>query len=122
MYSFMHKCKSVRDLIITLYFSTVSECDVSSQTTLLDYLRVYLGLHGTKYMCREGGCGACIVSVNRPSARPYSVNSVCNLWSFLDHVSEADIRRCAEYSTTLINLCPMILGINIAASSGLSVY
>ncbi|XP_023950417.2 uncharacterized protein LOC112054759 [Bicyclus anynana] len=37
-------------------------CDVSSTTTLLDYLRKTLNLRGTKYMCLEGGCGACIVS------------------------------------------------------------
>ncbi|XP_061376981.1 uncharacterized protein LOC133318771, partial [Danaus plexippus] len=37
--------------------------EVSSTTTLLDYIRTTLELRGTKYMCLEGGCGACIVSV-----------------------------------------------------------
>ncbi|KAJ8719955.1 hypothetical protein PYW07_011998 [Mythimna separata] len=53
----------------------VSECDVSSHTTLLDYVRLYIGLYGTKYMCREGGCGACIVSVQRPPDKPYAINA-----------------------------------------------
>ncbi|KAJ8719323.1 hypothetical protein PYW08_011498 [Mythimna loreyi] len=53
----------------------VSECDVSSNTTLLDYVRLCIGLHGTKYMCREGGCGACIVTVQRPPGKPYAVNA-----------------------------------------------
>ncbi|XP_022827043.1 xanthine dehydrogenase-like [Spodoptera litura] len=50
-------------------------CEVSSDVTLLDYLRLYAGLRGTKYMCREGGCGACIVSVHQPAGTPYAVNS-----------------------------------------------
>nr|XP_049700113.1 uncharacterized protein LOC110380991 isoform X1 [Helicoverpa armigera] len=49
--------------------------DVSSHVTLLDYLRDRLGLRGTKYMCREGGCGACVVSAHSPSAVPCAINS-----------------------------------------------
>ncbi|XP_047028071.1 indole-3-acetaldehyde oxidase-like [Helicoverpa zea] len=37
--------------------------EVSPQTSLNDYIRNYLQLHGTKAMCYEGGCGACVVSV-----------------------------------------------------------
>ncbi|KOB66580.1 Aldehyde oxidase 2 [Operophtera brumata] len=39
--------------------------EVSPVTSLNDYLRNYLQLHGTKAMCHEGGCGACVVSVAR---------------------------------------------------------
>ncbi|XP_052742306.1 uncharacterized protein LOC112054761 [Bicyclus anynana] len=50
--------------------------DVSSTTTLLEYLRTRLELRGTKYMCLEGGCGACIVSVVKcPGLNPEAVNS-----------------------------------------------
>ncbi|XP_045773781.1 xanthine dehydrogenase 1-like [Maniola jurtina] len=50
--------------------------DVSSTTTLLEYLRRDLGLHGTKYMCLEGGCGACIVSATKSHGEaPQGVNS-----------------------------------------------
>ncbi|CAB3227927.1 unnamed protein product [Arctia plantaginis] len=50
-------------------------CEVSSFVTLLDYIRNDLDLKGTKYMCREAGCGACIVNVKYPIARSYAVNS-----------------------------------------------
>ncbi|KAL0829108.1 hypothetical protein ABMA28_003962 [Loxostege sticticalis] len=50
--------------------------EVSSDTMLLDYLRRYLELRGTKFMCREGGCGACIVTaVKNPGEQPVAVNS-----------------------------------------------
>ncbi|KAG8287672.1 hypothetical protein J6590_031786 [Homalodisca vitripennis] len=32
-------------------------------TTLLQYIRDVAQLKGTKYMCREGGCGSCIVNL-----------------------------------------------------------
>ncbi|KAJ8719321.1 hypothetical protein PYW08_011496 [Mythimna loreyi] len=50
-------------------------CNVSSDVMLVDYIRLNTELQGTKYMCREGGCGACIVSVRRDSGKPYAINS-----------------------------------------------
>ncbi|XP_026741831.1 xanthine dehydrogenase 1-like [Trichoplusia ni] len=50
-------------------------CEVSSDVTLLDYVRDEIGLKGTKYMCREAGCGACVLSVRRGDTPSYSVNS-----------------------------------------------
>nr|QIA97582.1 aldehyde oxidase 3 [Ostrinia furnacalis] len=49
-------------------------------TTLSAYIRYALALPGTKAMCREGGCGACVVAVRarrQPSGRVelFSVNS-----------------------------------------------
>ncbi|XP_026741696.1 probable aldehyde oxidase 4 [Trichoplusia ni] len=50
-------------------------CEVSSDVTLLDYVRDKIGLKGTKYMCREAGCGACVLSVRRGDTPSYGVNS-----------------------------------------------
>ncbi|CAB3227915.1 unnamed protein product [Arctia plantaginis] len=49
--------------------------EVSSCVTLLDYVREKLELRGTKYLCRQAGCGACIVSARRPNSQPYAINS-----------------------------------------------
>ncbi|XP_013161894.1 PREDICTED: xanthine dehydrogenase-like [Papilio xuthus] len=56
------------------FYSVGSE--VNTDVTLLDYLRRRLRLIGTKYMCREAGCGACIVTaVRAPDTPPTAVNS-----------------------------------------------
>ncbi|XP_047028407.1 xanthine dehydrogenase-like [Helicoverpa zea] len=51
------------------------DSDVSSDVMLVDYLRNRIGLHGTKYMCREGGCGACTVAVHHSTDKQYAINS-----------------------------------------------
>lgn len=38
--------------------------DVPDNTSLLDALRVYLNLTGSKYGCGEGACGACKVLID----------------------------------------------------------
>ncbi|XP_073946531.1 uncharacterized protein [Choristoneura fumiferana] len=49
--------------------------EVSSDVSLLDYLRIGIELRGTKYMCREGGCGTCVVAAARDGRAPSAVNS-----------------------------------------------
>nr|XP_034832958.1 probable aldehyde oxidase 4 [Maniola hyperantus] len=69
--------------------------EVSSTTTLLEFLRTRLELRGTKYMCLEGGCGVCMVSlIKAPGALPEAVNSClvsvtsCQGWEIttIEHV------------------------------------
>ncbi|XP_064073213.1 xanthine dehydrogenase-like [Vanessa tameamea] len=51
-------------------------CEVDSDTTLLDYLRETLKLCGTKYMCLEGGCGACMITATKNNKDvPQAINS-----------------------------------------------
>lgn len=59
----------------------VSPSIVPIDTTLNTFIRSYARLTGTKFMCLEGGCGACIVNItglktalNEP--RSIAVNSV----------------------------------------------
>lgn len=64
----------------TFFFDSVGP-DVDSDVSLNDYLRERLNLRGTKFMCKEGGCGVCIVSVTAPDIhsglpKTFSVNSV----------------------------------------------
>lgn len=57
---------------------------MDSDVSLNDYVREVLNLRGTKYMCKEGGCGACVVSIcaKDPSGHPrtFSVNSVSSIY------------------------------------------
>ncbi|PZC72656.1 hypothetical protein B5X24_HaOG210767 [Helicoverpa armigera] len=51
--------------------------DISSDVMLLDYLRSRLQLRGTKYMCREGGCGACMVTASKSLGAPHAAVNSC---------------------------------------------
>ncbi|CAH1997051.1 unnamed protein product [Acanthoscelides obtectus] len=44
---------------------TVNTADVAPEMTLNTYLRDVMNLTGTKRMCLEGGCGSCIVAVEK---------------------------------------------------------
>lgn len=41
----------------------VNSANVPIDTSLNTYIRTYAKLTGTKFMCLEGGCGACIVTL-----------------------------------------------------------
>lgn len=52
--------------------------------SLNEYIRTVAELRGTKAMCQEGGCGACIVAVRAAlpptnEVKLFSVNSVSNI-------------------------------------------
>ncbi|KAG5346431.1 XDH dehydrogenase, partial [Acromyrmex charruanus] len=65
---------------------TVSSDSIPVRMSLLFYIREYVGLRGTKAMCHEGGCGACIVSVKN-KGKVIAVNSclvpvlICHGWN-----------------------------------------
>ena len=59
---------------MTIY--TIADGDPKiSQMTLAQYIREVALLTGTKVSCNEGGCGACIITVNK-EGKSRSVNSV----------------------------------------------
>lgn len=68
---------------INFFFSNflVNAKTVGIDTSLNTFIRTKALLSGTKFMCSEGGCGACIVSVKgihpvTKEDRVWSVNSV----------------------------------------------
>ncbi|KAK9885680.1 hypothetical protein WA026_012444 [Henosepilachna vigintioctopunctata] len=66
----------------------VNAVDVSPATSLNEYLRDKMILRGTKKMCYEGGCGACLVAVTKPGEdKAMAINSclvsilTCHGWN-----------------------------------------
>ena len=53
-----------------------SVSNVEPTEVLNSWLRAQPGLTGTKSMCYEGGCGSCVVALQRPSEDVIAVNSV----------------------------------------------
>lgn len=50
--------------------------NVGPTDVLNSWLRSQPGLTGTKSMCYEGGCGSCVVALQRPAEPVIAVNSV----------------------------------------------
>ncbi|XP_067011294.2 xanthine dehydrogenase/oxidase [Anabrus simplex] len=51
---------------------------IPPDTSLNTYIRNYANLRGTKFMCQEGGCGACVVAVtfNHPASKELQTMAV----------------------------------------------
>lgn len=76
-------CKKQSVLFIKI---SVKPCQVPIETSLLVFIRSHARLTGTKFMCLEGGCGACIVNISGIKTPPgecrtMAVNSVRIIFS-----------------------------------------
>lgn len=59
----------------------VSPSTVPMDTSLNTYIRNYVKLSGTKFMCLEGGCGSCVVTLEgihpaNKTKTTWAINSV----------------------------------------------
>ncbi|XP_055329954.1 uncharacterized protein LOC129582465 [Paramacrobiotus metropolitanus] len=64
------------DISVTINGTRYQVPRALSEVTLNEYLRSYLQLGGTKVFCREGGCGACVVTATYPDAHSTSGQTV----------------------------------------------
>lgn len=92
---------------IIFCFRPVNPNEVPIETSLLVFIRSHARLTGTKFMCLEGGCGACIVNISgiispTGDSRSIAVNSVYLLIFFL-----------LEYSSNFVNkyFCISVFGL-----------
>lgn len=92
--------------------STFSVPSSFSEVTLNDYLRNHVHLTGTKVMCREGGCGACIVHVAYPdpSAPKGTGNMVQHSVNSVKFIFNEIIRQISIFSDIFVEqcLCPIL--------------
>ncbi|KAF8820599.1 hypothetical protein IE077_003002, partial [Cardiosporidium cionae] len=51
-----------------------NKTDLDTELTLLEYLRGFCGMTGTKLGCGEGGCGACTVMISRIDEKTHKVS------------------------------------------------
>lgn len=66
-------------------------CEVPSNLMLVDYLRNTLELRGTKYMCKEAGCGACVVSAVKTSGERRSLST--RVWFRYFHAKDGTLQQ-----------------------------
>lgn len=89
----------------------VSGC-IPTGTSLNVYIRDYAKLRGTKAMCHEGGCGACIVAAEI-KGKTMAVNSClvpilnCDGYGYIDR----EITLSNFISKRIIMICIMVLWI-----------